>query len=369
MKPWLPKVAAGIACLCAAGCRPGAQQGYETPLLPDTLFAYTALRDPMPRHYVFDVSGSAVGDDNTPRDQPVTDAGATLGRVLFYDVRLSADRRVSCGSCHRQQFGFGDTARFSQGVNGRRTRRRTMALANIRFYDSGRFGRDEGAGSLPEQVLRPFRDSNELGLPVEAAIGRLGQEPFYGPLFEAAFGSAEITSERIGIALAQFLRAMVSYRARLDSVFRGGGPPNLSLLTALENEGRELFNGRAGCVRCHRTNALNLDHAGNIGLDSVPMDPGAGNGAFKTAALRNVAIRPPYMHDGRFRSLDEVVEFYDRGIQPHPNLDFRLRALDGSPLRLNLTPLQRKALVAYMQTFTDPALLGDERFRDPFRPY
>jgi cytochrome c peroxidase len=168
------------------------------------------------------------------------------------------------------------------------------------------------------------------------------------------------------LALAQFVRSLVSTHARLDEVFRGGGPADVSVLTPVEREGRALFNGSAGCARCHRTNALELDLPDNIGLDSVPVDTGAGGGRFKTASLRNVAVRPPYMHDGRFRTLDEVVAFYDSGINADPNLNPRLRAPDGSPQRLHLTAEQRAAIVAYLGTFTDPTFLHDERFSNPF---
>jgi cytochrome c peroxidase len=336
------------------------------PILPESSFAYSLARDPLPRHFIFDVTGSAMREDNTSADRPVTDAGATLGRVLFYDTRLSANDRVSCASCHQQAFGFADTARFSRGVNGALTRRHSMALVNIRFYQPGRFFRDERAATLEEQTLVPIQDSLEMGLSLERLEARLRSVRFYPPLFRAAYGTPDITAERVARALAQFVRSLVSNRARIDSVFRGGGPPNLALLSAQEREGRQLFVGQAGCTRCHRTNGLELDHVDNIGLDAQDADTGAGNGAFKAPSLRNVAIHPPYMHDGRFATLQEVVDFYDHGIQDNVHLDRRLRAPDGTPLRLHLSPAQRDALVAYIGTFTDEAFLHDERFADPF---
>ena len=336
------------------------------PTLPESSYAYSLGRAPLPRHFIFDVTGSAMREDNTPADNPVTDAGATLGRVLFYDTRLSANDRVSCASCHQQAFGFADTARFSRGVNGALTRRHTMALANVRFYRPGRFFRDERSATLEEQTLVPVQDSLEMGLSLEKLEGKLRSVRYYPPLFRAAYGAPDITADRVGRALAQFVRSLVSDRARIDSVFRGGGPPNLALLSAQELEGRGLFIGQAGCTRCHRTNGLQLDHIDNIGLDAQDVDTGAGNGAFKAPSLRNVAIRPPYMHDGRFATLREVVDFYDHGIQDNVHLDRRLRAPDGTPLRLHLSPAQRDALVAYLGTFTDEAFLHDERFANPF---
>jgi cytochrome c peroxidase len=342
--------------------------GLSAPALPDSLDPYSDARVATPRHFLADVTGSALAEDNTPRDNRVTDAGATLGRVLFYDTRLSSDDRVSCSSCHRQEFGFADTARLSRGVGGALTRRHTMALANARYYHNARFFRDERAATLEAQVLQPIADPHEMGLSLDAMEAKLRATPYYPALFAAAFGGPGITRQRVALALSQFVRSLVSTRSRLDAVYRGGGPPDLSVLTPEEREGRGLFNGSAGCSRCHRTAALELDLPDNIGLDSVPADTGAGRGRFKTASLRNVALRPPYMHDGRFRTLDEVVAFYDSGINDQPNLDPRLRASlpGGSPLRLHLTATQRAAIVAYMGTFTDSVFLRDERFSNPF---
>jgi cytochrome c peroxidase len=340
-----------------------------SPTLPDSLAPYSDARVVTPRHFLADVTGSALAEDNTPRSNRVTDAGATLGRVLFYDMRLSSDDRLSCASCHRQEFGFADTARFSKGISGALTRRHTMALANVRYYQNGRFFRDERAATLEKQVLQPIADPREMGLSLSAMEAKLRATSYYPPLFSAAFGSPAITQQRVALALSQFVRSLVSTHSRLDAIYRGGGPPDLSVLTPEEREGRELFNGpAAGCSRCHRTAALQLDLPDNIGLDSVLSDTGAGRGRFKTASLRNIAVRPPYMHDGRFRTLNEVVAFYDSGINDTPNLDPRLRAFvpGGPPLRLHLTAVQRAAIVAYMGTFTDSVFVRDARFSNPF---
>ena len=138
------------------------------------------------------------------------------------------------------------------------------------------------------------------------------------------------------------------------------------MLTDREREGLRLFNDVGRCVNCHRTIAQVADKANNIGLDVVSADRGAGGGRFKPPSLRNIAVRPPYMHDGRFATLRQVVEFYDSGIQDSPDLDLRLRAPDGSPKRLHLTPSQIDALVAFLTTLTDSAFLRAEKFSDPF---
>jgi cytochrome c peroxidase len=338
------------------------------PVLPTMPYGYSDADAPIPRHFLGPTPGSVAFTDNTPPDNPITNRGASLGRVLFYDVRLSANDRVACASCHRQAFGFGDTARFSAGLHGGHPRRRTMALANARFNDYGRFFWDERAASLEAQIMHPIQDPVEMGMTPEALAQKIAATPFYPALFTAAFGSPDVTSDRIARALAQFVRSLVSAGSRFDAVFATGGAPKYSLLSEQEREGLRLFHdaGRAGCINCHRTIAQVADQANNIGLDAVSTDRGAGGGRFKPPSLRNVAVRPPYMHDGRFATLQEVVEFYDSGIKDNRDLDPRLRAPDGTPKRLHLTSEEREALVAFLKTLTDPTFLTAERFSDPF---
>jgi cytochrome c peroxidase len=309
--------------------------------------------------------GGAVGAqlDNTPPDNPITDAGATLGRVLFYDPRLSANDRVACASCHVQQFAFSDTARLSRGFAGGLTRRHSMGLANARFYRSGRFFWDERAATLEAQVLTPVQDPVEMGMALPALVAKLSATEYYPSLFAAAFGTPEVTSDRVARALAQFVRALVSADSRAD-----GGPAAAGGLTPQEREGLRLFDGAAGCARCHAPNALASDGAHNTGLDAATTDGGAGRGRFKSPSLRNVAVRPPYMHDGRFATLEQVVEHYDAGVQSTPDLDPRLRGPDGTPRTLELTAPQKAALVAYLRALTDSAFLASPRFADPFPP-
>ncbi len=331
-------------------------------------YGYSDADAPIPRHFLRSIPGTVAFTDNSPPANPITNPGATLGRVLFYDVRLSADDRIACASCHRQEFGFGDTARFSPGLNGRHPARRTMALANARFNEYGRFFWDERASSLEAQVLHPIEDTLEMGMQLDGLAQKLGATAYYPALFTPAFGSPEVTSDRIASALAQFVRSLVSAESRFDAVFTTGGAPKYSLLSEKEREGLRIFSdaGGAGCVNCHRTIAQVADRANNIGLDVVSADTGAGGGRFKPPSLRNIAVRPPYMHDGRFATLREVVEFYNSGIDDSPDLDPRLRDSDGSPRRLHLAPEQRDALVAFLNTLTDPAFLRAERFSDPF---
>ncbi len=335
------------------------------PRLPDSPYRYSDADAPVPGHFLSSTAGIVAFSDNTPPENRITTAGATLGRVLFYDPRLSADDRVACASCHRQAFGFGDTARFSRGVHGRQPTRRTMALANARFNANGRFLWDERAASLEAQVIEVLQDTLEMGMALPVLERKLAATSYYPALFAAAFGSPEVTQERVAAALAQFVRSLVSSRSRFDAVFATGTAPDPYRLTSREREGMQLFTG-VGCVNCHRSVAQFADQASNTGLDSLPADTGAGGGRFKPPSLRTVAVRPPYMHDGRFASLREVVEFYARRVSGGPDLDPRLRGADGMPRRLDLNGEQVDALVAFMETLTDSAFLNAEKHSDPF---
>lgn len=362
------------------------------PTLPDEPFEYADLE--LPAH----LTGPAAKFDNTPGDNPITNAGATLGRVLFYDARLSENETVSCGTCHRQEFGFSAPERLSIGLHGETTARHSMALANARFYPNGRFFWDERAGTLEEQVLVPIQDPVEMAMDLDALEARLADTDFYPGLFEDAFGDSEITSDRIARALAQFVRSMVSFGSKYDRAFEAGDgttPDFEAVFSAEEELGRKIFEdgvlsvregsmgmmrgmrGRMGamppgrgpnvnCAECHGTTLHVADRPRNNGLDASPTDVGAGNGQFKVPSLRNVAVRAPYMHDGRFESLREVVEFYNSGVQASRNVDRSIHhaAMHG----LELSDEHLDALVAFLGTLTDEAFLSDPKFSDPFRP-
>ncbi len=337
------------------------------PTLPATLLGYSDAAVSLPAHLLAG-PGSVAGADNTPPGNPITDAGATLGRVLFYDKRLSANDTVACGSCHVQSRGFADAARFSSGFQGALTPRHSMGLSNARYYNRGRFFWDERATTLEAQVLEPIQNSVEMGMTLPQLTTKLAATSYYPALFAAAFGDAAITSDRIARSLAQFVRAMVSYRSKYDSAFVNGTPNFAAVFTAQEEQGRLLFEGRGRCAGCHGTVGQIAPGLRNNGLDAVTIDAGAGQARFKSPSLRNVAVRAPYMHDGRFATLLDVINHYDSGVQPHPDLDPALRNPDGSPRRLNLTPAERQALLTFLGTLTDNALLTDVRFSSPFAP-
>ncbi len=314
--------------------------------------------------------------DNTPNNNPVTNNGATLGRVLFYDKNFSANNTTSCGSCHLGVNGFSDPAQFSVGFQGGVTGRNSMGLANARYYNNGRFFWDERAATLEAQTLMPIQDPVELGMTLDGLVTKLQGVDYYPPLFENAFGDSTITSERISLALAQFIRSMVSYQAKYDTGLAAAGNPNNNFanFTAQENQGKDLFfANRTRCSDCHETALFVGDQPRNNGLDATTTDAGEGgvngnqndNGKFKAPSLRNIELTAPYMHDGRFATLEEVVEHYNSGVQDHPNLDNRLRR-GGNPRRLNLNDNEKAALVAFLKTLTDETMINDIKFSDPF---
>ncbi len=321
-----------------------------------------------------------LGQDNTPANNPVTNNAATLGRSLFYDKRLSLNQTISCASCHQPAAGFSDPRKFSVGFNGGLTGRNSMGLTNARWYQRLRFFWDERAATLEDQVLQPIQNSVEMGMTLPALVTRLSAEPYYTTLFTSAFGDATVNSDRISKALAQFVRSIISTNSRFD---QGRAPGvNFTNLTAQENEGRDIFNTPAlgGCAACHGTdNFVPGPNINNNGLENPYIDKGRGaltllpqdEGLFKVPSLRNIELTAPYMHDGRFATLEAVVEFYNSGVVNHPNLSPPLRnppnaPNPGQPRRLNLTVAQKAALVAFMKTLTDTGVTTDPRWQDPF---
>ena len=367
-----------IACLALVAVVHGAPSlraaSPGVPALPSTpadYFKY-AVTD-LPRHFK---EGQIPTLNNTPADNPITNAGATLGRVLFYDERVSHNDSTSCASCHKQENDFSDPNQFSEGFEGGLTGRHSMGLANGAYYDNGKFFWDERAATLEDQVLMPIQDPVEMGMSLTNLTAKLSATTFYPQLFENAFGTPEVTPERISKSLAQFVRSMVSYNSKFDDAVNLGdtiNQPNFAaVFTAQEIEGRNIFHGIGGCNQCHQSHAQVGTFPANIGLDidnladdGVVEAGGVGFGKFKTPSLRNVEAREGYMHDGRFTTLEEVVEFYNSGVQNNPNLDVRMKQ-GGLPRQLNLTQDQKDALVAFLKTLTDEEFLTNELFSNPF---
>jgi cytochrome c peroxidase len=324
--------------------------------------------------------------DNTPgvpNANPISDAGATLGRVLFYDKRLSRNATISCASCHQQAHAFGDGAVASTGVAGQ-TGRHSMRLVNSRFSAERRFFWDERAASLEQQTTQPIQDHVEMGFSGTAGdpaladlVVRLSAIEEYRVLFDFAFGSTTIDETRIRRALAQFVRSIQSFDSKYDAgrgqVANNNDPfPNF---TTQENNGKTLFAtppnlGGAGCAGCHRPPELDIDpnslNNGVVGVIAEGTDltntrsPSLRDLTRPDPANPNGSPNGPFMHDGSLADLTDVIAHY---IAPpdNTNLDPRLRRPP-----LNLSPAQRANLVAFLRTLSGSALYTDPKWSDPF---
>jgi cytochrome c peroxidase len=336
--------------------------------LPEKPYNYADLD--LPAHFK---TPFMQGLDNTPKDNPVTDPGATLGRVLFYDTRLSANNTVSCGSCHVQKNAFVDPNRFSKGFEGKQTDRHAMNLVNLRYYTRGRFFWDERGRTLEETVLLPIQSRIEMGQDLNRLMEILAADKHYPELFKKAFGDEQVTPERTGKALAQFLRSMVSCQSKFDDGLAkvASVRDDFPNFTVQENRGKALFVRH--CASCHlpgqdvsftlfspRNNGLDADHkAADGGIGDITLNRRQ-LGEFKSPSLRNVAHTAPYMHDGRFDTLEKVIDHYSKEVKPHPNLSPGMA-------RLNFTDNEKAALLAFLKTLTDQKFLTDPKFSDPFQ--
>ncbi|MEM6319033.1 MAG: cytochrome c peroxidase [Bacteroidota bacterium] len=312
-----------------------------------------------------------------PADNPLTEAGIELGRFLFYDPILSKDEKMACANCHFQQHGFADPTAVSVGVDGIPGTRSSMALINAGYYTKGLFW-DGQVQTLEEQALLPVEDVLELHTEWESVITKLQNHPDYPKRFREAFGidnSGEITKELAAKAIAQFERSLVSANSKYDQVVRGE-----AFFTDEELNGFELFFDvpndlpDAECGHCHNAPLFTVNQYFNNGLDSVGSlndfkDKGLGavtnnpfdNGKFRAPTLRNIALTAPYMHDGRFQTLEEVVDHYNEGAHFADNLD-PLIASKG----LGLTEQQKKDLISFMHALTDTSFTNNPAFQNPF---
>lgn len=320
--------------------------------------------------------------DNTKANNPISNEGATLGRVLFYDKSLSQNNTVSCASCHQQEVGFSDTKQFSVGFAGGITKRHSMGLTNARFRNQGIYFWDGRSPSVEHQVLQPIQDSVEMGMLLTTLIAKLSKKPYYPILFKDAFGSEEITTQKISFALAQFIHSMLSFNSRYDEGrINDSVHQPFSNFTSQENLGKELFFDvqKGNCGGCHHTDAFLMDSPRNNGLDvwetSTSNDIGyeavTGNpldkGKFTAPSLRNIAIRPPYMHDGRFETLQEVLDHYSTNIKWSETLDDHLKSGPSAAKQFNLSQVEKDAIIAFLYTLTDQSFLTDKKYSNPFK--
>ena len=326
-----------------------------------------------------------LGIPDLPKDNPLTAEGVYLGRMLFYDPVLSFDSTISCVSCHFQDKAFADPSRFSTGIFGLKTGRNAPPLFNMAYNKV--FFWDARQKTLREQVLEPIQAHNEMALTLPVLRQRLARIPRYKEWFARAFNS-EPDIFNMALAMEQFMLTIVSSDSRFTQFF----PGKFSLLTPQEIDGARLFNGLididpntgklaggADCFHCHggilaQANNPNFGGIANNGLDSVIKDKGfgaiSGNptdiGTMKTPSLLNIALTAPYMHDGRFATLDEVIDHYSDHIRFNsPNLHPQIKV--HGPLQRLLTPQQKSALKAFLLTMTDTVFIKNPAYANPFK--
>lgn len=313
-----------------------------------------------------------------PTDNELTVAKVHLGRMLFHEPALSGDESMSCATCHLQSAAFTDTSRFSFGIRGLEGHRNAMSVFNMAWNDQGFFW-DGRADLLRHQSLLPIQDSLEMDETLEEVVSKLTSHESYGNAFVEAFGDDEITPLRVSLALEQFMLTITSFGSKYDQYLEGNASLTESELRGLElftteyNEFFPEFSG-ADCQHCHgginfsnnafMNNGLDAegDHedAGRFEVTGDPMDMGR----FKVTSLRNIALTAPYMHDGRFNTLEEVLDHYDHGLQPSPSLDPALAATMSTGLML--TEQDKLDLIAFLNTLTDENLANVVAYSSPF---
>ncbi len=316
---------------------------------------------------------------NIAADNKLTKEGVALGRRLFYEIQLSKDNSMSCATCHVQENAFADTNRFSIGVEGLPGKRQAMAIFNM-AWNKNEFFWDGRAHLLRDQALMPIQDPLEMNETLENVIAKLEAIPDYVTRFEKVFGSTVITEKRISLALEQFMNTIVSNNSKYDKVQRSEAS-----YTASEARGKELFfkqfdpsnpsNSGANCAHCHGgANFENNDYMNNgLDIETDMEDEGRAEvvnnplykGAFKVPSLRNIAITPPYMHDGRFNTLEEVVDHYNNGIKISPTLNSTLASVQNNG-GFQLSAQDKIDLVAFLKTLTDYELINSTEFSSPF---
>jgi len=296
----------------------------------------------------------------------VTNEGATLGRVLFYDKNLSINNTISCASCHHQNKAFADSVQYSMGFNGGLTSRNSMAIFNMNY--NRRFFWDTRSNTIENQVLQPIQHPVEMGMTLENLVAKISQLNYYDTLFEEAFGTSDVTTDRIATALGMFIKSMRSYQSKYDK----GLTNNFTEFTSEELYGKDLFySGQMKCNHCHSShNVGGLDRLNN-GLETFYTDQGvalvtnneADIGKFKSVSLRNIGLTAPYMHDGRFNTLEEVMDHYIEHGHSRPFAAFELST--STDLR-TLTAQEKADIIAFLHALTDTSYFSRQEWQNPF---
>lgn len=326
--------------------------------------------------YIF--SYGALPSPNLPDDNLLTKQGVELGRMLFYEKLLSKDVTQSCANCHRQEHGFSDTTKFSIGVEGLPGKRQAMSVFNM-AWNSNEFFWDGRAHLLRDQAILPIQDELEMDETLDNVLIKLSSVKMYRDQFTRVYGNDDITVDKMALAMEQFMLSIVSYDSKYDQWISGS-----TELTESEERGRLLFETEynpffpefsgADCAHCHgganfendlyMNNGLDADiDFVDIGREAVTNDV-MDRAKFKVPTLRNIELTAPYMHDGRFQTLEEVVDHYNEGIHPSNTVDAAI--LTTSETGLFLTDEDKEDLVNFLKTLTDQTFLNDSRYTDPF---
>lgn len=315
------------------------------PTLPTSTYNYLIT---FPTH----IQNALTANDNTPADNPITNDGATLGRVLFYDKQLSKNNTISCASCHKQDQAFDDNAALSKGFEGGLTPRNSMAILNLRFYKSGKMFWDERAATLEKQVLQPIQNHIEMGLTLTELETKVRALSYYPALFQKAFGSTQIDSVRIAKSLAQFCRSIVTYQAKYDRVKQG-----LEQFSPAEAAGEQLFlnAGNITCASCH-TPPMFITSTPIQGFGLADnTDLGINNQRrFKSGSLRNISNRTSLFHNGSIANLQTMLTAGAPGTNSAPIAQH------------SIAPQDVQNIIAFLNTLTDNSILTEARFANPF---
>ena len=328
--------------------------------------------------YIWNIVNNTLPVPNLPNDNSLTNQKVQLGRMLFYENALSSDESVNCASCHNQENAFSDLNQFSEGVGGLLGGRQAMAIFNMAWHDNEFFW-DGRAHLLRDQALGPIENPVEMNETLENVITKLSEKDIYRDQFIRAFGSDEITALKISLALENFMLSIVSDDSKYDRYLAG-----TATLTSSEERGRVLFFGEyneffpstsgADCAHCHAGNNFENDLYMNNGLDTDAnfIDFGREDATaaiedrakFKVTSLRNIEVTGPYMHDGRFQTLEEVVDHYNANVQNSSTVDPALLGTTSTGLMLDAT--EKQDLINFLKTLTDNTFLTNIDYSDPF---
>ncbi len=312
-----------------------------------------------------------------PTDNILTDEGIKLGRMLFYETLLSKDNTQACASCHQQKDGFSDFNQFSKGVEGKFGERQAMPIFNMAWHYNGFFW-DGRAPLLRDQALRPIQDPLEMNETLPNVIQKLSNTKKYSDQFIRAFHDGKINELNISLALEQFMMSIVSYDSKYDRFTSGQ-----ATLTEQEERGRQLFfaefdpfGNRKGaeCFHCHAGPNFTNDKFMNNGLDIESEFKDFGRekvtnnvddrAKFLTPSLRNIELTGPYMHDGRFKTLEEVINHYNEHVKPSPTVEFILQ-YNLKPGGLKLNEQDKSDLLAFLKTLTDQSYINNTNYSKP----